>query len=106
MQAWTTTMQCVTELAHRAGDGIEVSLLWHETGEGLTVICTDEHMGDWFALDAEPQHRFDVLLRVAVANDIVVEAASDGRVERPAGVGWTTAGPQLSNVVTSNLTPS
>ena len=57
-------------------------------------------------LDAEPQHRFDVLLRVAVANGIVVEAAPDGRVERPAGVGWTTAGPQLSNVVTSNLTPS
>lgn len=57
-------------------------------------------------LDAQPEHRFDVLLRVAGANGIVVEAAPDGRVERPAGVRWLGPGPQFSNVVTSNLAPS
>jgi len=60
MQAWTTTTQQVKELAHRASDGIEVSLLWHETGEGLTVVCTDERTGDWFALDADPKDALDV----------------------------------------------
>ena len=60
MQAWTTTTQQVKELAHRAGDGIEVSLLWHETGGGLTVICTDERTGDWFTLDADPENALDV----------------------------------------------
>jgi len=60
MQAQTTTMQCVTELAHRAGDGIEVSLLWHETEGRLSVICTDERSGDWFALDADPKDALDV----------------------------------------------
>ena len=47
------------------------------------MICTDERTGDWFALDAERDHRFDVLLRVTNANGVVVEAAPDGRVERP-----------------------
>jgi hypothetical protein len=60
MQAWTTTAQQVKELAHRAGDGIEVSLLWHETGGGLTVTCTDERTGDWFTLDADPENALDV----------------------------------------------
>lgn len=57
-------------------------------------------------LDAEPEHRFDVLLRVGGANGIVVEAAPDGRVEPPARIRWLAPGPQLSSVVTSNLTPS
>lgn len=60
MQAQTTTMQCVRELAHRAGDGIEVSLLWHETEGRLTVICTDERTADWFTLDADPENALDV----------------------------------------------
>ena len=57
-------------------------------------------------LDAEPDHRFDVLLRVAGANGIVVEATPGGRVQRPARIRWTTPGPQLPLVETSNLVPS
>ncbi|MGH3065483.1 MAG: GntR family transcriptional regulator [Gaiellaceae bacterium] len=57
-------------------------------------------------LDAKPEHRFDVLLRVAGANGIVVESAPDGRVERPASVRWIAPEPHLSKVVTSNLTSS
>lgn len=57
-------------------------------------------------LDAEPDHRFDVPLRVASANGVIVEAASDRRVERPARVRWTTPGPQLPLIETSNLMPS
>jgi len=95
MRAWTTTTQQVKELAHRAGDGIEVSLLWHETEGRLTVICTDECTGDWFALDAEPQHRFDVLLRVAVANGIFVEAALDGLSSAPPALAGRQRGRSL-----------
>lgn len=60
MQVSTTTTHQVKELAHRAGDGIEVSLLWHDTGGGLTVICTDERTGHWFALEADCENALDV----------------------------------------------
>ncbi|MGH3132470.1 MAG: GntR family transcriptional regulator [Gaiellaceae bacterium] len=57
-------------------------------------------------LDAEPDHRFDVLLRVAHATGVVVQASSDGRLERPVPVRWTTPNPHLQLVETSNLVPS
>ena len=59
MQAHTRTEQA-QELAHRAGDGIEVSLLWHKTEGFLTVVCTDERTGGWFVLDADPKDALDV----------------------------------------------
>lgn len=58
------------------------------------------------ALDAEPEHRFDILLRVAGANGIVVESEQDGRVDRPARIRWTMHGPTLATVRTSNIAPS
>jgi len=60
MQTKTTQRQQVQELAHRAGDGIEVTLLWNSAEERLTVICSDERTGDWFALEAEPGNALDV----------------------------------------------
>jgi len=57
-------------------------------------------------VDAEPEHRFDLLLRVARANGIIVDAAADGFVQRPAHVRWTAPGPRLENVDTSNLVAS
>lgn len=81
-----------------------------EAGDALrTRRLYELHLIDMaigMVLDAEPEHRFDVLLRVVEANGIVVNATREGRVERPAGVRWAASGPQLSNVVTSNLAPS
>ncbi len=60
MQAWTTTTQQVKELAHRASDGVEVSLLWNESDGRVSVVCTDERSGDWFAINADPKDALDV----------------------------------------------
>jgi DNA-binding GntR family transcriptional regulator len=57
-------------------------------------------------LDADPEHRFDVLLRVARANGIAIQAAPDGRVVRPARVSWATPRIKLPLLQTSNLRAS
>ena len=38
------------ELAHRAGDGIDVSLLWFEARDRLAVVVSDSRTGDRFSL--------------------------------------------------------
>jgi hypothetical protein len=42
------------ELAHRAADGLEVMLFWHEVTNELTVSVSDERTGAYFELAAEP----------------------------------------------------
>jgi hypothetical protein len=48
------------ELAHRAGDGIEVVLFWHEPTNELTVCLSDERTGAYFELAADPDRALDV----------------------------------------------
>jgi hypothetical protein len=50
----------VRELAHRATDGLEVMLFWHEATNELTVSVSDERTGAYFELDAEPDEALDV----------------------------------------------
>lgn len=83
--------------ALEAGDAVRTRRLYE-----LHLI----DMAIGMVLDAEPDHRFDVLLRVADANGVVLEATSDGRVERHARIRWTAPGPPLSLVETSNLVTS
>jgi DNA-binding GntR family transcriptional regulator len=83
--------------ALEAGDAVRTRRLYE-----LHLI----DMAIGMVLDAEPAHRFDVLLRVADANGIVVEAGTDGSIERPARVRWTASEPKLENLETSNLVPS
>ena len=40
------------ELAHRAGDGVEVSLLWRPSDGRLTVLVDDEKADERFSLEA------------------------------------------------------
>jgi hypothetical protein len=42
-----------TELAHRAGDGIQVLLLWHRDDGGLSVVVDDLRGGGSFELAAD-----------------------------------------------------
>jgi hypothetical protein len=49
-----------TELAYRAGDGVEVSLLWSRAESRLTVVVSDSRTGDWFELPAHPENALDV----------------------------------------------
>ena len=38
------------ELDHRTADGIEVTLLWHPTGDFLSVVVSDAKLGRTFEL--------------------------------------------------------
>jgi len=49
-----------TELAYRAGDGVEVSLLWSRANSSLTVVVSDARTGDRFELRAHPENALDV----------------------------------------------
>jgi hypothetical protein len=55
-----TTDPSHRELAHRAGDGIEVVLFWHELTNELTVCLSDERTGAYFELAADPDRALDV----------------------------------------------
>ena len=48
------------ELAHRAGDGVEVALLWSPTDGRLTVVVDDAQADERFALDVPPHKALDV----------------------------------------------
>jgi hypothetical protein len=49
-----------TELAHRAGDGVAVSLLWRRSDNRLRVAVADARTGEGFELDAHPENALDV----------------------------------------------
>jgi hypothetical protein len=38
------------ELAHRAGDGVSVSLFWESIGDSILIEVYDERGGDYFEL--------------------------------------------------------
>jgi hypothetical protein len=48
------------ELAHRANDGVEVSLLWSESCQRLTVVVSDSRAAHSFELTAHPEKALDV----------------------------------------------
>jgi hypothetical protein len=48
------------ELACRAGDGLEVVLLWRQVDNRLTVSIADSKTGDSFELRACPENALDV----------------------------------------------
>ena len=48
------------ELAHRASDGIEILLLWHQGTDELIVSVSDERSGAYFELAAGPDQALDV----------------------------------------------
>jgi hypothetical protein len=48
------------ELAHRATDGVDVVLFWHERTDELTVTVSDGRTGAYFELAADPASALDV----------------------------------------------
>jgi DNA-binding GntR family transcriptional regulator len=81
-----------------------------EAGDGPRVRGLYElHLIDMaigMVLDAEPDHRFGVLLRVAAAEGIEIDASPDGRIERPALVRWVGGRSELPPLRTSNVRAS
>jgi hypothetical protein len=48
------------ELAHRAGDGIEVSLLWSRVDDRLSVLVEDTKADSAFCVPAPRERALDV----------------------------------------------
>jgi hypothetical protein len=48
------------ELAHRAGDGVEVSLYWSPRDGGFTVVVEDAKTEERFELPAQPDNALEV----------------------------------------------
>ena len=51
-----------TELAHRSGDGVDVTLLWvRGAGRDEAIVCVCDHReGAYFEITAEPYLALDV----------------------------------------------
>jgi hypothetical protein len=49
-----------TELAHRAGDGVAVTLRWRPNDNRLSVAVADARTGKAFELGAHPENALDV----------------------------------------------
>jgi hypothetical protein len=47
------------ELAHRTGNGIEVTLLWTKTTNTVTVAVIDEHSGEEFEFEVDGARALD-----------------------------------------------
>jgi hypothetical protein len=60
MASTNVTPQPYRELAHRANDGVEVVLFWHEIADELTVTVSDDRSGAYFELAAAPNQALDV----------------------------------------------
>jgi hypothetical protein len=48
------------ELASRAGDGVEIRLLWGEVDGTLRVVVDDWRTGESFELEVQPDNALDV----------------------------------------------
>lgn len=55
-----TTRTPLRELAHRANNGLEVSLVWSELENRLSVRVSDTRSGQRFVLDVENDDALDV----------------------------------------------
>ena len=55
-----TQMATVRELAHRAADGVEISLLWNELDGSLRVVVIDVRAGTAFEVAAPSESALDV----------------------------------------------
>jgi hypothetical protein len=55
-----TTTHETRELAYRANDGVEVTLLWSKLDGRLTVQVRDAKSGDFLELEAESHKALDV----------------------------------------------
>jgi hypothetical protein len=54
-----STGRSLRELAHRAGDGLEVTLFWTPATDALTVCVCDHRRGAYFELTPEPALALD-----------------------------------------------
>ena len=80
----TIETEGLRELDHRAGDGVQVWLLWRPADDTLRVVVQDER-GASFELAVKPEEARDVFLHpFAYAAFRGVETGGDERERQPA----------------------
>jgi hypothetical protein len=72
------------ELAQRRAGGLEVTLLWDERSDRLTVTVHDARTGEFFELGAPPDRALDVFYTRSSTRD-------GGPAARYAALGWCSA---------------
>jgi hypothetical protein len=55
----TIDPQTIRELAHRAGDGLEVTLVWHEDDNRVVVVVDDARTGERFEIEVPTTSALD-----------------------------------------------
>jgi len=51
--------QRIRELAHRAGDGLDVTLVWHEDDDRVVVVVNDARTGESFEIEVPTTNALD-----------------------------------------------
>ena len=75
--AGRTCLDCV-ELAHRSGDGVDVTLVWLPKGGDELVVCVrDEREGAYFEIRPEPYLALDVYYHPYAYRDFSVIDSRD-----------------------------
>ena len=71
-----------TELAHRSGDGIDVTLFWiRGNGNDTTIVCvSDWREGAYFEIPTEPYLALDVYRHPFAYRDFSTLDYCDGRL--------------------------
>ena len=75
-------MNIRTELAHRTGDGIDVTLVWIRGSDNdATIVCVcDRREGAYFEILAEPELALDVYWHPFAYRDFSTLDYSDSRL--------------------------
>jgi hypothetical protein len=60
VQIEAVTEEPPRELAYRANDGLEVTLLWRPDSDELKVCVCDQRLGAYFEVKPEPAQALDV----------------------------------------------
>ena len=72
------------ELAHRTGDGLEVTLLWHpssgQSNDSIVVCVCDSRSGVYFEITPEPYLALDVYYHPFAYRDLSAVDDEDSRL--------------------------
>jgi hypothetical protein len=78
----TPQMITLKELAHRCGDGVDVTLVWvRNGGVDQTLVCVSDHRGcAYFEIPAEPHLALDVYYHPFAYRDFSTVDYEDSRL--------------------------
>ena len=82
----TIDPQKIRELAHRAGDGLEVTLLWNEEDNRVVVAVDDARTGERFEIEVPTTSALDAFEHpfAYAPHDVGAAAAEHRGVPEPA----------------------